>query len=300
MSVLILPSFIALVLKVWMIWYARENLKSNPTLPLVILLMLVWNCAEFLSFSTWRSALNPEALLRCYYVGLTLTATAIAQAIMRVLNIQTSAAYITLWAAGFCTTLLVAIPGLALMGVTEISYSITRIPGPLYPVWQLFMLVSLSVVIALLIHGNLHSKDLIARRRTFALMVGLAPLIGMGLSVLLSMQIGYKVNGTLLLSLMSSFFLVTLIYTEQRYRLFKLLSFVPYTPERELNTQFKQATLNLHQGAYTNAGFKDQLKELETLCLRMAIYAADGNKTQAARNMGISSATLHRKLPSNS
>lgn len=299
MSLLIVPSFIALVLKLWVLWYARRRIQENPILLLTIVIMLIWNGAEFLSFSEWRQHFAGDLLLYSYYIGLTLTTGALAHVIGRVFKIQQMAFYTVLWVTCLSCTMLIAIPGLALLGHEEISYSITRIPGPLYPVWQMYIVSVICAMLGALIYGSAQLKELLQRRRCFALLIGLSPLLGTGIVILISMQLGMAINGTMLLSLMSSFFLLTLLYTEQRYNLFRLLSFVPYTPEHALNKRFEQAVARMRQDSYTanSNGLKGPLKELEALCLQMAIYAADGNKTQAARNVGISSATLHRKLP---
>jgi DNA-binding protein Fis len=284
---------------VWVLWYARKRVQENPILLLTIVLMLIWNGAEFLSFSEWRQHFASDFLLYSYYTGLTLTTGALAHVVAKLFNIEYLAFYIGLWVITLCCTLLVALPGLALLGHAEISYSITRVPGPLYPLWQLYIVSVICVMLGALLYGSVQLEELLQRRRSFALLIGLSPLLGTGIVILISMQLGMAINGTMLLSLMSSFFLLTLLYTEQRYNLFRLLSFVPYTPERELNRRFEQAVNKIRQDSYTatDNGFKEPLKELETLCLQMAVYAADGNKTQAARNIGISSATLHRKLP---
>ena len=110
---------------------------------------------------------------------------------------------------------------------------------------------------------------------------------------------GAKINGAVIISLMTSLMLVILIYTEKRYRLFKFLSYVPYTREHELRTRANRLVEQMIDDLFNGesaVNFKDIRSEFETTLIEIAIESTGGNKTHAAKILGIGKATLHRKI----
>jgi len=113
------------------------------------------------------------------------------------------------------------------------------------------------------------------------------------------MMLGYQMNATIVLSLMTSLTLGILVFAEKRYRLFNLLAYIPHTKEHELKTRLNLLIDDLVESLFDKekeTELKKVVVQFEESVINLAVEAADGNKKNAAKLLHIGEATLHRKL----
>lgn len=298
MTFYIVPSIFAVLIKAWLLWWQRSKSKENGALILLLGALLLMNIIEFSSFMLLDSPRLIAWLMHAYYCATAFAAAAILNLFLYLIGGTTAQLTKINWVLAAIIIALSAIPGAVIAGIENIGYTFIRIPGTLYIVWAVYIVSTLLFGVFLLLNGYRSRKDSLQRRRCLAVLLGLMPLICSAIGIVVLMLSGVKVNGTVILSCSVIFFLVALIYSEQRHALFRLLAHVPFTEEYALRSELANQVRKIESNAFGGAdqsNFKDQIKKIESLYIDLAIIANDGNKTHAAAALGISSATLHRK-----
>lgn len=290
-----IPSFCAIIIKAWLLWRGKSQAGENGALILLLGALLSLNMVEFNMF------ILPQEiawLMHLYYCAAVFAAASILNLFLCLTGDSTTnlkkinGVLAVIIGAGSL------VPGVIIAGVENIGYTFMRIPGTLYIVWAVYIVSTLLFSVILLIAGYRSSKDVLQRRRCLAILLGLLPFICIAIAVIFLMIAGVRINATVILSSAVIFFLFALIYSEQRYGLFKILARVPFTEEYALRTELVNQVKNIESNVFGSPGeiaFKDQIKKIESLYIDLAIIANDGNKTHAATALGISNATLHRK-----
>ena len=293
-----IPSLCAILVTVWLLWWGRSNFSGNSALALLASALLTMNLIEFTTFMLLDSPQHLQWLYHLYYAAGAITAAATVHLFLHLIG-KTGLYFISInWLIAAVIAAMSLTPGVIIAGVENIGYTFMRIPGELYTVWAVYIVSTLLFSIVLLAGGYRHSNDLLLRRKCLAVLIAILPAIGCAIVIVCLMVAGVKINATVVLSSAVIFFVVALIYSEQRYDLFKLLARVPFTEEyalrSELANQLRQIECNAF-GGNEHASFKQQIRKIEALYVDLAIVANNGNKTHAAAALGISNATLHRK-----
>ncbi|MGI9287186.1 MAG: histidine kinase N-terminal 7TM domain-containing protein [Pseudomonadales bacterium] len=294
-----IPSFCAIIIKAWLLWRGRSTAPENNALILLISALLVMNLVEFSMFMLSDSPREIAlAVLNLYYFSAAFTAATILNLFLCLTANEAKNLKQFNWALAAIVGSISLIPGVVVAGVEYIGYTFMRVPGTLYVVWAVYIVSTLLFSVYLLLSGYKNNTNTLQRRRCLAVLLGLLPFICTAIGVIFLMIGGIKINATVVLSSAAIFFLVALIYSEQRHGLFKLLASVPFTEEYALRAELANQVRNIESNAFGGAdqiNFKDQIKKIESLYIDLAIIANDGNKTHAAAALGISNATLHRK-----
>jgi len=299
MNLLILPSLIALGIKVWLFSVSRLALfRDNPHLAFFLCALFGLNLAELSLFLMKNDPAGASPVIMSYYAA----------------AIFSAAAYLILaiwviWHTKFITNLLVAsalimsalvfIPDFFISGAQSIGYSITRIPGEYYIWLQIYLIAFMMLAIAISVYGIIAGKNKRVQKRSLIVLIATSPMAVAATLIILIMIMGYQVNATVILSLLTSLTLVILIYAEKQYRMFKFLSYVPYTEENRIRNQISLLVNETIDSLFLNEetlDFKDISAKFEAAVIDMAIQATNGNKTQAAKLLQIGKATLHRKI----
>ena len=299
MNILILPSLVAIGIKIWLFSVSRWLLfRDNPYLAFLLCALFGLNLTELILFSVINDTDGALPVMMAYYVTTVFSVTAY---LMFVINVVKSAKSVTkyLLIAAFIVSILVCIPDFFISGTHSIGYSLTRTPGEHYGWLQAYLLISMCSAIVICAYGAISSKDRLVRKRSLVVLMATAPMALMAISIITVMIMGYKLNATVILSLMTSVTLMMLIYAEKRYRLFKFLSYLPYTQEYKLRKQINILISDMIKTLFQKdkkPDFKEIIAKFESSVIEIAIVAANGNKTHAAQLLQIGKATLHRKI----
>ena len=299
MSLLALSSIIAILIKFSLFWVGKSALfRDNQPLAFFLIALCALNLAELMSFVYLD---NPPFLLnviKFYYAAAILSATTLfylSTHITRGSGLHVAISFAT----SMIITALIFVPDVMISGVESIGYSATRIPGKYFFILQIYLIGTLVLSIGILLKGIMNSQSSYINQRSLILFISVAPLVFFAILLTITLSLGIKVNATVFLSIMSSLMLAILIYTEKRYQLFKFLSYIPYTREHELRSRAGRLINQMIDNLYTDkkkVNFKEIRSELETILIEIAIEFTEGNKTQAAKVLGIGKATLHRKI----
>ncbi len=296
-----LPSFLAILLKLCLTWHFWERLQQNGILLGLFVGFLVLNALEFTSFFLSVDAIEGLGwMMHAYYVAGTFTAAAILAFCMSVTGRFPGSYYNALAVVACVIALASAIPGLILDGWSFHQARITmRVPGPALFVWNGFVLLCMATSIVLLYRAYRQAKELAVRRASLLMLLGTLPSLLTAGAVIGFSQLGYALNATVYLSSATIIFMLTLAVSSTRYSVFQLLSLVPGTEERRIASRVNRLTTYLKKCVFAEADnsalFRNARSEMEASLVELAIWAHGDNKSAAAKQLGISRATLSRK-----
>ena len=299
MSYLAISSIVALLIKLSLFWVGKSALfRDNWPLALFLIALCVLNFAELMSFASIGNDQLIMSILQTYYAAAVIAAAALFYLSLHIIGASTRHAMAS-FAVAITIALLTFVPNVMLAGYESIGYSVTRIPGDFFFILQFYLVGTLILSAGLLLYGAIQSKSSLVNQRSLIMLISTLPLVFFTVILTLALSMGAKINGAVIISLMTSLMLVILIYTEKRYRLFKFLSYIPYTREHELRTRASRLVEQMIDDLFNGESavkYKDIRSEFEATMIELAIESTGGNKTHAAKILGIGKATLHRKI----
>ena len=299
MSLLALPSFVAILAKLQLFLQARRQLISNASLTTLLVALLVLNGVEFSSyFLTAAEKLSSVWMMRLYYFSAVVAAAALLDLCLLSAVRQAKAYRIGALCLAYVVCIAAAAPGVVVAGIEPIGEFTRRLAGPSIYYWSAYIATALSVGLVLLVYGLKSAPNAESKRRCKALLVGLTPLGLSTIVLVILMQLGIRINGSLIISVMSTLLVMVIIYCDSRYGLFKFMSRVPYTEEYKRRRRINSIVSDLQQVVMTSgqeARYKSLLKDIEKEAIDLAVIAHDGNKSRTAKALGISGMTLSRK-----
>lgn len=290
MGYYILPSILAISAKIAVFILARRAISSvEKSLLLFLLGLFGVNVFELALLILTPRPEKTFTLLSLYYGSVLVANGACMYYVLGIKNWLLPSVRWLIFSVHGLAIMLLAIPGVVLEGAASIGYSITRVPGPLYPLLQLILVAGLSVTLVSLLAAR---KDANAetRRKALVLLIATTPMMASVSTILIMMQMGYAVNATIVTSLATSFMMAILMFTESRYRLFQFLAVIPRTEE---NRQLSALSALLMK---PNVSLKEAQNAFAALFVEEAVKRSDGNQVRAAEALGTSRTTIHRYL----
>jgi hypothetical protein len=291
MSFFAIPSFINLIIKLWLFWYGRESIfTKNRFLGLLLLSFFSLNLVEFLQYYL-NDELHALANILAYWLVAVIAATVMLifadkltyQRIPVILPIVVIAIFS--YFIIFTRTLI--------SGVDSIGYSITRIPGSYYWVLQCYILISVLGSAVLLLCGGLFHKDMLRRKKCSVVFFALLPVVVATVIILSLMQIGLKVNAALVVTTAITCFLAILIFTEIHYSLFNILT---ATPVISLQVSRQIIKLMVDICRKRSIKLKSFLQGIENILIVVALEVNEGNRKRTARQLDMHISSLNKKL----
>lgn len=293
MEIYVVPSILALALnlKLLIVFSGRRSFRTaSPYLWFFFAGLFGMNANELFGFFYVNNADEGFVFLVGYYLSLLTAffsslclAISLTKPLSRLLRLTIFCLYLF-----FC--LITIIPDIAISGAESIGYSITRVPGPYYYVLVVGMISPITLSIAFLLFLALKTKIYDEKRRAWVLLLSYVPIFSVVLVVIPLMALGVKINASIVSSLTICISLWILIYTESKERLYKFMTFLPWTRERAFVDKMRRFLVNPELGIST------AIDSLEREMIQEALDLANGNKTHAAKIVGMSRQTFDRRV----
>lgn len=257
-----------------------------------MLSLFCMNAAELTTFFYTSDVSTSNIIIRAAYVFIILTATSLLGLSLSISNAKESTPRNVALVATACGGIgLIVGSDYAISGAQSIGYSITRVASQGYWIFQAQIAATFLAAAGVLAYNIKKHENSLNRRHSLALLIGVTPLMFTALLIGTLMSLGYRINAAIFGSISTNIFLAVLLYTHNASRLFNFLSHIPTTEE---HTAIKKL-----RGMLFGVGGMP-LKEIRFMFEREAamarVLACNGNKSEAARQLGISRATLLRKL----
>jgi DNA-binding protein Fis len=246
-----LPAIVALLAKAGMFFYARYSKVHNLQTKLYLLFLFclsAQNLVEICFFLRRGEELmfSPTQIGTLYY-----SASILAMALLlhfasvmgstwrgKQVNVRRSLV-ILLYAPALILETLLWGGSQLILGFEPMSYTYTKIPGPLYFLFQLYAFGYMCAAGGLFMYGARAHRTTVARLQNRLVLTGLLPIIAVVLVVICMQQLGIRgVSATTTLPLAITFFLVVTAYATHQYRLFDIEFFVPWSKIRKRKTMF--------------------------------------------------------------
>lgn len=285
-------SIAALAAKLLIVWFGWTELRSANGWFLAFFLSLFGvNFLELTGFYYPSSGKLAIFLMTSYYECVLIGSIAFLGTALAVTECSRREVGYSLSLALTFGTIVLCWPGAIIADVTSIGYTSTRVPGPLYWIFQILLIGSLSASVAVLAYHSKSNKAVLIRRKAKALLISIAPIFIVALLVVGMMHMGIEITGSVFGSFAILLFVIMFIRTNDRHQLFTFLSYVPITSEFRLVNRVRDAACKLE-----SLGLQQTLMHFEALLVTEALAETGGNKTSAAEKLGISRTTLRRKL----
>lgn len=247
-----IPAFVALLMKLVLIAYALRSPRKNPTTRLFVVLLILFslhNVVEFVGLNYFVAHGLDETMMRFGYAYFAIGILFLAAVLH--LSLRLSTDHWNQWAP-VVLFLYLPVPVLEYLllgtnklvaGFTEYSdYTIIRVPGPLYFLFETYAPLYLLAALAYLIYGARKSRSsFINRIRNRLWLVGLAPLVLLNAYLIVANHFGLAgVSSTVSMPIAITFFLVVAAYATHQYRLFDIEFYIPWSKVRKRKTAFYQ------------------------------------------------------------
>ena len=289
--ILSLPSWTALIL---VIWYLKFVIRSRNYSMLTMCIGFIGVlCSELVFF---LGSLNVSSQITYnffifYYLTAVIACLSFLFMSLSISGLAKGRAAFIILVLAFVNFLVLLKQNAALLGITSIGYGFTRVAGPYYWIVQLTFVGSMIGGYLLLLFSAQKATSIEDKHRSFILLFSSTVFVLCVILIVLLMQLGFSINALVIAPLGIIVFMGMLIYSERKENKFKILSLLPNTHERVVS----QSTINaLLQ--YKSGNLQGAVSTFEKGVILSIVQECQGNKTLAAEKLGISRATLRRKL----
>jgi len=241
-----LPAIIALICKVGIYAYAHHTGTHSLLTRLYLLFLFslsIQNVAEINHFLTWQKGVVPDLELRMYYAASIVALAFVLHFTMVVAlkRISSATQRIIIGAYLFCGLLVVLVfqGDLLIAGFAPFGYSLSRVPGPLYVLFEIYAFGIILSVISLLVYGLRRQATPRKRARCGVVLVAIVPMALLVMTVVGFLHFGIKLfNATTTNPLAITYFLAVTAYAAHRYRFFDLQFYLPFSRTRREKKAF--------------------------------------------------------------
>jgi len=128
---------------------------------------------------------------------------------------------------------------LLISGYENQNYVVTRIPGPLYPLLELYAVATVLGTVGVLLYGANFQNTAQNRLKNSTLLVAILPMAIAILAVLALLNFGATwLNVSSLQPLLTTYFLIVTAYATHKSRLFDIQFYIPWSNVRKRKTAF--------------------------------------------------------------
>lgn len=304
MELILIPSFLAICLKLAIFFrYQRSLTRENIALCIFFVAVFLWNLIELIFLDGNYSDQVNFFLLVCAYCSIiflvhAFLSIAIEYAKPRWQKLEQIKLALNLF-IGYLVVSVIFDRGM-IAGFEPNGFTLTKIPGERYWIFQIYLLAGVLAALTLLVNGVIKLKDNLDKQRCLAVLLAAVPAAAVGIFVVISQALGAGSTSTIFQSLGFTLMLGVLVYAEEKSRLFKLLTFIPFTRERKLHKKIlAQITdciaINDDPSTQQPINLKHMMREFEGLVVEHVLDYYGGNQKRAASALGVSEATVSRR-----
>ncbi|MFT5138204.1 MAG: putative transporter, partial [Arenicella sp.] len=238
-SIYILPALLALMVKLFLLFFARNAKSRSPVFFTMLLLFAGHNLAEVLAYIEYFKGDYSADVLRWYYVMTLCAVSATLVYVVQISNSPSSLRSISIAAVALSSglSLFILLTDSVVSGATSIGYALTAEQGSQYWVFKLLFVGMFFLISAVLIRGYLKAKDHLAEIQCGYIFLGLLPIIIVALSVVALMSFGVNQNAAGIIPICTSFFLLITVKGELSHKLTDIRRHIPFSLERQTSSQ---------------------------------------------------------------
>lgn len=297
--ILILPSLFTLVVVLGSLIVTRWRriILSNYSIAGFVLLLLTLNFIELITYANLVE--NLYLMGKIYYSVVIVILALFVCLCERPYNLEAGKKYMLYASLVISSIVLVSLitgTDLVLAGIEPIAYSVTRIPGKFYWLFEVYLIACItggSYIIYLSIDKAANPLD---KKRHKVILYSLLPFALTCLLVVVFIQFEINIKIPILIPICTLIFILVYIQSENQHGLFRLLVHIPYSKEREAYLELNKKLIDYISKTQTDEqlSLKSLMMEIETSLIASALDTKDGNYNLAAELLSISPSTVYR------
>ncbi|MBI3571542.1 MAG: hypothetical protein HY082_10660 [Gammaproteobacteria bacterium] len=241
-----LPAVIALLCKVGIFIYARA-LGTHSRLTRLYLYFLfalsIQNIAEISHFYTLARGAMPYLEFTVFYTALILAVAFLLHLAIAIsfrsgdTRVRYALTGVYMY-AGVLAILLIFTPWV-IADLVRLSYTASRIPGPLFPALEVFVVGGFLGAIGIFIRGARRQDTPLKRAKAAIMLLAIIPMATVMITVFTMLHFNIRLfNATIINPIAITFFLVVTVYAIHQHRLFDIQFFIPWSKVRQRKTAF--------------------------------------------------------------
>ncbi len=292
MSIYVLPASMALLVSIVVFVAAlqgRKKAESN-TFCIMIFMFICLSVCEVLSAFEFFKGDRFLYLVKAYYLAALCGLSSILTYSLHVAREKSNKG---LWLIHFFTltlSCLVLFTDTVIKGIQPLGYTQTAIKGELYVLFQVFSLIGLVLIIAVLMRGYIRHKDHMMQIRCSYTLLALLPLVITCLVILVIMALGYKVNAVLFMPIVHVAFMLITLVGESEHQITDIRRFMPYSAERHTSNEIMEIFSSF---ARDEISYRDGVSEIERLLVLHKYQKNGGNASATAELMKMPRSSLY-------
>lgn len=203
-------------------------IKRHVELFFFLISLFFLNLFELISFSYVNEISNALPILLGYYMSLLYVVASFIILSTQLSGNKFFSNSIVQITIAILIILFMLTTDLFIAGVQSIGYSITRIKGEYYWVISVYLIGGIILAMVLLGIGGFQTMRSINQIKCRYIFYGFLPTFIVIIALVFLMHAGIKVNATLILPATTTFFIVILIWMENKYNVFRIWSVIEY------------------------------------------------------------------------
>ncbi len=289
---LLVPALISFSIKWFFLLASRDSLKSGNFTTLLAVCALHSLCEVF-TFGSFLLGADAELLFRFYYVALTWWVTYSFIYASEASRTFSSIIHNIAISISIIITLLFVFSDIIISGYYYNGYSLTAHKEQGYWIFQIHALVFIFTSLGILAKEAFFTKTTPESKTQsfFVFWALLTPFLSLA-ALIITMQMGYKVNALMIIPVTTAIFFLLIIKSEPEHDLTDFKRFIPFSPENRFARKMNRLAIDSFK---EKTGIKDSTSEFQKLLLEYQKNKGC-NKHQAAKNLGISQSTFYSKL----
>ena len=286
--------------------YHESLRKENFYLGIFFLAVFFFNIAEFLAIKPQFSEQTSLLVLLSYYCCIIFVIHGYLNLCLEYSDFPWHVSTFKLGLNILLALLVVALifDRSIIAGTDTTAVSLTKVAGDNYWIFQIYALGGVAAGIGLLFRGLFRLTSNLSRQKCLVMLISTLPPVAIGVGVIGLQAAGSTITAAVVLSFAFTLMLCILVYAEEKTRLFRLLTFVPYTKERKLHQQLlAQVTdciaINDDPAAQQSIQLRQMMRDFEGSVVEHVLGYYGGNQKKTASALGVSEATVSRRARAN-
>ena len=244
-SPFVIPAILALTFKAAIFFYARGSKQHNLETQLYLLFLFALSIQNLSEIFVFIGGQARHEMIFVYF-GASIIAIAalmhlaLATATNWSLKISTANPWpLLIYAPAVVLEMLLFFTDLLVVGIEPMAYTYTKIPGPHYFLFVIYVLTYFGTIPTILMYGGVKLENSTRRARAKLILLGSTPLILVAMTVVILQNYGLRAfNTTITLPITVTFFLAITAYATHQYRIFDIGFFIPWSKVRARKTAF--------------------------------------------------------------
>ncbi|RBP51456.1 hypothetical protein [Arenicella xantha] len=290
MSIYILPAILALVIKLLILGVSVKGKHQSTVFITMVLILALHNLCEVLGFLEFFESGPKEYLLRLYYATTVWVAAFMLIYSSEVSRLKHGHFRAVLMSIAGVVSLLMLYTNWIVAGAESLGYTMTVVQGEQYWIFRIFVLATLLAIIPVIVVGYRRATEHIVEIQSIYTMFALAPLMLVGISVIVLMSLGVRVNASAFIPIASTLFLLITLKSEYRHNLTDVRRFIPFSAERRAANQIMDICSRYSRDKMS---YRDGINEIEKILVLQKYQKEGGNASATAESMGMPRSSLY-------